>query len=802
MSHMMTPVQRASEPVSRLYELGVRWGDAPTFSVFVGRVTGGTVRMIIVGKDKFDPQSTEVRRFKLRLAELSDLFGKLPNLGGIVRAELDSEGYPFMEMIRVGGDPFPFVGRSFGEASRRFMSLVSVMAQFHAEGIFFGDLHPVSFLADESLTPTLVGLLGLLGKRDFSSETPGDIFSFAPEVRKGEIATESSDVFSVCVLGALLFGCVFRADEEIQPTVVESRLRRDGVPEWLSNILYRGLAADPSKRPQSCVELMSELQTVRDASVSAPPIIKEILPSIRNSGTGLTTDEVAVFSPSVDSTNPGEPSSRRPRQVFILLVVLGIILAFLRFYLQGVSHEPVGGDFAKQSVLEQAGFSPGMSPEERIQFFERLSLIKDPSVHDVAISLVERAEDSDERVSIENWILERCESQGVRLAVATIRDWYGSNNLVRPIGFIEALRALDRTTPNPERAKSFSRIAQTDLATAIKLATALLIDTGGEDKDRRILSFLITGVGDDKDFLTRPLSLLLLSFRVGREHYVDNIDKTIDSLNTEELIWLLSRLARRGDDRQMIVKVLSRLNSRVDITEGQRKILDLALGSGDVPDHVRLAAIRLSGGGVKDEDIAALGGWSDVRAGHILLLLTQQQIPADKFRAIVDVLRGKEIESEPSSSILEAVGGLTDEQQNIGAKAAGYLFDVASKNRVPDMVDVPLVTKAFEIPGVVAAIVKSDCVPCIHIVLDLAPDKLSSAKLFNLLASPAPEIRSKALNLLAKYSDVGAVNLLRQSFEKEKEASVRKIYSELFPQFFGSQKPPIPRIAPKLRAAR
>ena len=802
MSDMMTPVQQASEPVSRLYELGVRWGDSPTFSVFVGRVIGGPVRMIIVGRDKYDPQSTEVARFKLRLAELSELFGKYPNLGGIVRAALDSEGYPFLELIRVGGDPFPFVGRSFGEASRRFVSLVSVMAQFHAEGIFFGDLHPMSFLADESLTPTLVGLLGLLGKRGFSSESPGDIFSFAPEVRKGEIATASSDVFSVSVLGALLCGCVFREHEEIQPTVLEARLRRDGVPEWFIQILSRGLASDPAQRPQSCVEFMSELQTIRDASVSAPPIIKEMSPTARNPGNGLTANEAQVFSPSVDAMNPVEPRGGKPRQILILLIVLGIALAFLRFYSQGVSHAPIGGDSASQSILEQAGFSPGMSPEKRVEFFKRLSQIKDPSVHDVTISLVERAEDSDERASIENWILERYETQGLRLAVATIRDWYGSNPLVRPTGFLEALRALDRTAPNPERAKSFSRIAQADLATAIKLASALLIDGGGQDKDRRILSFLVTGVGDDKDFLTRPPSLLLLSFRVGRDHYVNNINDSIDSLNTEELLWLLSRLARRGDDRQMISKVLARLNSRIDITEGQRKILELALGSGDVPDHVRLAAIRLSGGGVKDEDIAALGGWSDIRAGQILLLLTQQQIAADKFRAIVDVLRGKEIESEPSSSILEAVGELTDEQQNIGAKAAGYFFDVASKNRVPDIVDVPLATKAFEIPGVVAAIVKSDCVPCIHIVLNLAPDKLSSAKLFSLLSNPAPEIRSKVLNLLARYSDVGAVNLLRQNFEKEKEEKVRKVYSELFPHLFGSQKPPIPRIAPQLRVVR
>ena len=204
------------------------------------------------------------------------------------------------------------------------------------------------------------------------------------------------------------------------------------------------------------------------------------------------------------------------------------------------------------------------------------------------------------------------------------------------------------------------------------------------------------------------------------------------------------------------------------------------------PIAIRGAAARLTFGSVSNEDIGLVIGWNDVRAGDLLLNLSQFPLEETKLIEVFKALVIKKIAGEPAAAMVAALGRIPEGERLKIGRAVGYFYTITQTGRVPEPPDIELVTTAAQDSSILSAIMKSDCTPCREVIIDVAPHRLSSAMLFSLLKASEPNLRIKALKRLAEYKDIGAINLLRNSYDDEKDGSVREMYAKLFPNLINS----------------
>ena len=788
MTELPTIVSRTDEPVARLYKLVARLGDSPNTTLYVGRLrTQMEARLVLVGKTSFPSSGEEGQHFVERVSRLRSFFARNPGAGELLRAEIDSEGIPFMEFSRVVGNPYPMIRRSHAEADRRFLSLIRAVSAFHAEGIWFGDLTPTSFLVNSSLDPVLVGLMGLTGPMVLTSDLLEQVVYLAPEVRRGQPSSAASDVYSLCVIGATLFGMTFETREVIRAVEVRERLGREAAPDWLCNIVLQGLAPYPGDRPADAGQLLAATKDAREAGVSKALVLRKDSPSNGTSLLSQTVPEPNKFT-MVSSAQPPKHRNGMGKLVFGSAIVAAIVVA-LAFYRRGITTISTGDGTVDQAMelLRQADFSPKMTPAERARFFERLRQTADPTVHDAVILVMERAQSLEERLLAEQWLLERCNRLGMHRSVAIVRRWFGDKPLIRPPSFMAALRALDRTAPQPAHEQTLKEIHSVDRGVAIQLAVALLMDWGGREVDRQVISQLVAGVADDRDMLERPVTAIILALPETRQSFPDDTREGLRSLGGEDLLWLLARMVGEQDE-EAISRVASAGLLSPELNERQRRLLALGVSGDKVPLEIRKAVIRLVGGTFIKGDIDALAAWRDVRAGRILLLLTQIQQNDRALRSMLGSLFTKPVESEPAQSMLAVLSRSAEDDIRAAGRAPGYFYEITAQGRLPDAVDANVVGALGAIPGLVKAVMSSTCEPCQEVLLDTIPDKLSPTMLFRLLRAESKVLRIKSLRRLSRYDNVGAINLLRMNYEWENEESVREVYRTSFPVIFGTEK--------------
>lgn len=784
MTEVIVSIPQAKEVVSQIYELGARLAESPSSILYVGRLTGQReTRLISVGKTRFNVMEERARHFADRTAALNSYFARHPSQGAMLRGELDADGVPFFELIRIQGDLYPIVRRSQAEADRRFMSLIRSVGSFHAAGIWFGDLTPSSFIADSFLEPVIVGLMGLTGPLVLASDEINQAFYLAPEVRRGQPASPASDVFSLSVLGAVLFGLTFQPREVIRAVEVRGRLEREGVPEWLRDIICQGLAPSPGDRPSDAVRLLEIVQSAREGRISGPLVPREAQAfSVANRTSQLTTEPQTV-APIAAGQTPGD--TRNVGKLIIGSGIFGVLLLAFIFFRHGIStvsnEEKTAGQV--MALLGQAGFSPKMTPLERSQFFERLNRTTDPTVHDAVILVIDRAESAEERLAAERWLLDRCDRLGMHRSVSVIRRWFGDKPLVRPRGFLAALRALDRSAPQGAHEKNIQEVAISERGVAVQLAVALLMDWGGREVDRRTLSSLVAGVPGNKDILERPITAIVLALSETRRSFPDDTREGLLSLGGSDLLWLLSRVIREQDE-EALPAIVSAVLASPDLGARQRKLLELGVSDKDVPTQIRLASVRLAGRAFLKEDLDALAAWRDVRSAGILLLITQVQSDDQVVRGILNTLFGKSVDSEPAQSMLGILKRASEADLIAAGRVPGYFYELSENDELRDAVDVKLVRTMASMPDMLKAVMNSECERCQEVVVDTAPEKLSPSMLFRLLGAKTGGLRVKALRRLAQYEDVGAVNLLRLNYEREKDETVREVYRSSFPRVF------------------
>ncbi len=187
----------------------------------------------------------------------------------------EADSLLFLAMRLIEGTTLKELITSGQLGDRRSIRLLTQMGDAldaaHAKGLVHRDVKPQNILvgAGDHAYLTDFGLTKARGGTVMTEagHFVGTIDYIAPEQARGELATASSDVYSLtCVLCECLTGQppFVRASEErtlfahlTDPPPQLSKLRSD-LPPAIDDVIARGMAKDPADRPASARELMLE----------------------------------------------------------------------------------------------------------------------------------------------------------------------------------------------------------------------------------------------------------------------------------------------------------------------------------------------------------------------------------------------------------------------------------------------------------------------------------------------------------------------------------------------------------------
>ena len=249
-----------------------------------------------------------------------------PNLVAVYDYGAGERPYLVMEYVEGGDLARRLESGEAPDPERLARELLSALRHIHRAGVLHRDIKPQNVLVDHHGRARLTDF-GIAQPRDATSITrAGQVIGteayIAPEVRRGDPATESSDLYS---LGMVL------ADAA-----------RAGAGAALWDLTERMRDPIPGRRPSSAAAALAELDR---APVARP---------------GEPTEPLAVAEPEPPSPRPFDPSPtgmrRSPRSPLTAVLAVGLIaLAIAGF----VALAAGGGDDGSQGVATERAKKEG-----------------------------------------------------------------------------------------------------------------------------------------------------------------------------------------------------------------------------------------------------------------------------------------------------------------------------------------------------------------------------------------------------------------------------------------------------------
>ncbi|QSE89351.1 protein kinase [Rhodococcus pseudokoreensis] len=205
-----------------------------------------------------------------------------PNIVTALHVGVTGSGRPYIVMpyhpkdslearIRRNG-PLPLE-----DALRLGVKIAAAVESAHREGILHRDVKPANILLTNFDEPALTdfGIAHVSGGFQTATGTVTGSPAFtAPEVLSGDPPTESSDVYS---LGATVFSAITghaaferRSGEQVIAQFLRITtqpvpdLREQGIPDEVSEVIERAMAADPEIRPPTAAAFGDELRRIQN----------------------------------------------------------------------------------------------------------------------------------------------------------------------------------------------------------------------------------------------------------------------------------------------------------------------------------------------------------------------------------------------------------------------------------------------------------------------------------------------------------------------------------------------------------
>ncbi len=786
-----------------------------------------------VDRSREEPVLLWVMRHSLSLqTDAADRFlSRLQNLQGVspigqmlLNFAVDSTGVGFASLKPLDGGPLEsgIKGESpsragLAEGERRFVGAVRLIESIHQAGQICGDIAPGSFWVDRAGELVFIGVLGAFDSdAQATSILPSpDVAQFlAPEQVTGGLSP-ASDVFALGVLGYFLLSGMFPFGWQAS-NVAEGETAGGlgfqplsevvaGAPLWADEVMARCLDPDPAARFSTAGEMLKGIAEARQKAFSQAglPVRKsgQLTASRSGSAANVTTSRSVGPRSGTENSQSGAPSAnedgkpsslfarlRLPISVVAVFVMSAIVGAQLTSRGAGSSSEssPDAGQHKEvltdNAPMQRALDAVGSSEAELSDAAARFDLLvssDDPLAHVVLVKSAVEARSPQLRNLAERSLIQRVRRLGMLRSAEQLNQWLRTiASGATPAAYEPLLKALNATLPLDARTAELRRAYIADARVTLRMAASIALDSQDMNEYQELLSQLVgDSLGLEDAASHAPLALIMghpeLALIFG-----DDVVQRRSELSDADVLWLLGVLGTRNDYN---VRAFASLAvERGVLAPLRQEYLELVRDRQDVPPEVLNALVKGAAGSISAEDIGAIGRWFDKDVERILLVVCADVADENLKIEAFDTLAGKTMTIQPSAMLVDWVRRNAWENRAQFVRSIGVLGNL---NRVPQE-EAKEAFRAFEPllkdSRVINAMLDTKDPFITKLILERYSSSLGLGALLSMLRNDDPSVRILALQSLKNFNDVGALKLLLDSYEKEKDESVRKVYRDNF----------------------
>lgn len=747
-------------------------------------------------REKIGQDSPAARSLFQRMALLESLE---PPLVDIVGYGVDREGIGFVVMNLFDGYSVAEGNLDSAEAERRFMSCIGFVARMHGAGLVCGDIFPGSFWINRTGEVCFNGIVGTfdgLGSYVRGS-IPVEVAAYvSPEQIDGAQASFSSDIFSLGVLGYYLLTRQFPYKSQLRSgtiSPIEQVVPISDVvlnpPVWADEILITCLDPDPEKRYQTAGQLIEAIVAVRQRTADQHNLpMKTGSQRMRDQG----NSEYLGTEMSDRSFETKPPRKFRDWRIYLAIVSGGIIAVLLvgfflrprqasedRLLKSGLQlHKMITGKDLSTAI---EGLSrDDLTLPEKDTYLELIAASDDPLAHDVLLTTARDARVPELRFSAERALIERARRLGMIRSSEEVKSWLQlqKERPTLPVYYEPALKSLDTTLPIEARNASLRQAYAANPQFILRLAAALALDAKNISDYQPILAQLVGDASKLENAQSRhPLALIVADADLAAA-FGDDVIYRREELPDSDVLWVMENLATRHDTR---VRALANLAIQRKLTNPMRStFLEMIRDRADIPLDVMQGLVRAATGNLTRDDISNFGKWYDVAVEDILFSVCADSDNGDILVEAFDTLGSRSLAHEPGSSLVEWVRA----SQWNNRKEFVHAIGVLSNQTIAVEADIKDALKVFDgyerDQRLLGILMRAENPIVTRIVVEKYGTKLGIGRLLNLLRADDTQVKLTAINALKTFNDVGALRIIIDNYEREKDPVVKAAYEESF----------------------
>jgi hypothetical protein len=410
---------------------------------------------------------------------------------------------------------------------------------------------------------------------------------------------------------------------------------------------------------------------------------------------------------------------------------------------------------------------------------EKLVSSDDPLAHQILVTSARDARSDKLRQASEQALIDRARRLGMMRSAEQVRQWLRT---VKPTDVPEyyesILRSLDTTLPLEASGKALRQAYPSNGMLALRLGAALALDT---DKLVEYQPLMAQLVGDSlklEDAASHATLSLILADPQLALVFSDDVIQRRDQIPDADLLWLLKLLAERGDSA---VRPMSSMALERGLLPPIRKVFVTTIRDRtDLDPAILQALVRGAAGAARSEDIGAFGRWYDVDAEKILYAICAEQEDPTLAVEAFDTVAGKSLTLEPAGRLVTLVRENYWDRRGEFARAIGIIASVDAATPADLKMAFDILTPFAKDQKILSALVESGHPVLVAGVVERYPDRLGLGVLLNLLENSDTAVRMTAVRSLKGYNDIGALKIIIDRYEREKDPAVRNVYKETF----------------------
>jgi len=697
---------------------------------------------------------------------------------------------------------------SFVTRETIFLKVLHICSELHQKGYCVGDFSEDSMVWDSSGRIWLTSLMGVNRSHEISfANTPHELTNFlAPEIFRGGLPTQQSDVFALGVWGYRLFtgryltiGNVRANDSNdiVAEAPAPSQVSFDA-PRWLDEVIGRCLDKDPGRRYLDSASVLEEILHWLKYSQS-PSAYRYANKWSSKSLTALQRRSLRISAVHETSLKDNQGATTNASSSFMpllrgrALIITGLVLATIflassfivggMFYLSPETDSGGGWEIYRDkdlpSDLRSAYLSLGMSElplDKRAYFLKTIADSSDPAVYPILVEVAQGAFGPDLSKASQSLIVDRVEKSGLIRSAKLIKHWFSvmsnlDSDVVSSGRYWTLLRVADVNLSREERNKSLYQSFAHDPDITIQLAAALAFDEDSHSLYVDAICEFLQAKRADADCKGKSLPVIVLAFPELDVTYGADAVKSISKLPSGELIWLLERLSERP--RSLLYSVAEELISRRAMPPFQSEFLSALQdeSSFSLPFGVRGALVRGSLGKLRSSDYTELSVWPSEKAERILFAASAFA-DNDNGSLVVDALSKRELTDKLIIGIIAWLQKTAWQSRASVAKPIGLigLRDISSDDQLEYAFEE--LARLGEGEGLVSAAIDGGDARMIAIVVGRFGSKLSSRLLLGLLKHEDKGVRIVAVRSLRGRRELAVLQTVSRRYGQELDPEV------------------------------